>query len=108
MTRMADKVAVVVGAGQTEGETIGNGRAIAIRLAQEGATVLAVDRDLASAEETCWMIRDLADGPSAEATEAFRADITDEPGGDNAGGNAEANAGGTGDNVTDAEYEEVK
>ena len=40
MTRMADKVAVVVGAGQTEGETIGNGRAIAIRLAQEGATVL--------------------------------------------------------------------
>ena len=78
MTRMADKGAVVVGAGQTEGETIGNGRAIAIRLAQEGATVLAVDRDLASAEETCWMIRDLADGPSAEATEAFRADITDE------------------------------
>ena len=31
-----------------------------------------------------------------------------QPGGDNAGGNAEANAGGTGDNVTDAEYEEVK
>lgn len=75
---MADKVAVVVGAGQTEGETIGNGRAIALRLAGEGATVLAVDRDLSSAEETCWMIRDEADGPHGEATEALRADITDE------------------------------
>lgn len=78
MTRMAEKVVVVVGAGQTEGETIGNGRAIAIRLAQEGATVLAVDRDLASAEETVWMIRDLADGATAEAAEAFRSDITSE------------------------------
>ena len=76
--RMADRIAVVVGAGQTEGDTIGNGRAIAIRLAQEGATVLAVDRDLGSAEETCWMIRDEADGPHAEATEAWRADVTDE------------------------------
>lgn len=76
--RMADKVVVVVGAGQTDGDTIGNGRAIALRLAQEGATVLAVDRDLASAEETCWMIRDEADGPHAEATEAWRADVTSE------------------------------
>lgn len=76
--RMVDKVVVVVGAGQTAGDTIGNGRAISIRLAQEGATVLAVDRDLGSAEETCWMIRDEADGPHGEASAAMRADITDE------------------------------
>ena len=35
--RMLDKVTCVVGAGQTAGETIGNGRAIAIRLAEEGS-----------------------------------------------------------------------
>ncbi len=38
--RLKDKVAVVIGAGQTEGETIGNGRAAAIRFPQEGARVL--------------------------------------------------------------------
>jgi len=76
--RLADKVAVVVGAGQTPGDTIGNGRAIALRMAQEGARVLAVDRDLGSAEETCWMIRSEVDTPAAEACEAWRADITSE------------------------------
>jgi NAD(P)-dependent dehydrogenase (short-subunit alcohol dehydrogenase family) len=75
---MTDKVVVVVGAGQTEGETIGNGRAIAIRLAQEGATVLAVDRDLTSAEETVSMLRGEVDGPHGAAAEVWRADITDE------------------------------
>ena len=54
--RVHDKVAVIFGAGQTPGETIGNGRATALVLAAEGATVLAVDRDLASAEETVNMI----------------------------------------------------
>jgi len=78
MNRLPDTVAVVVGAGQTPGDTIGNGRAIAVRLAQEGATVLAVDRDLASAEETCWMIRSEVDAPNGEAAEAWQADITSE------------------------------
>lgn len=50
--RLAGKRAVVVGAGQTPGETIGNGRATALRFAQEGAALVVVDRDAASLEET--------------------------------------------------------
>jgi len=51
--RLKDKVAVVIGAGQSAGETMGNGRATVMRFVQEGARVLAVDRDLASAMQTC-------------------------------------------------------
>src|SRR5262245_15121113 len=54
--RLKDKVGIVVGAGQTPGETIGNGRAAAILFARAGAKVLLVDRDLQSAEETASMI----------------------------------------------------
>ena len=68
-----DKTAVVVGAGQTPGETIGNGRATAILFAREGARVLCIDRDLASAEETVQMIT----GEGGVAL-AFQADITRE------------------------------
>ena len=50
--RLAGKTAVVVGAGQQPGETIGNGKAIALTFAREGAEVLCVDRDLARAEAT--------------------------------------------------------
>src|SRR5579872_1187169 len=71
--RLAGKTAVVVGAGQTPGETIGNGRATAILFAREGATVLCVDRRLASAEETVGMIE--AEGGKASA---YEADITQE------------------------------
>src|SRR5271169_2500750 len=52
MMRLAGKIAVVVGAGQSPGEGIGNGRPTVLRFAQEGAKILAVDRDLVSAEET--------------------------------------------------------
>lgn len=69
--RVEGKVAVVVGAGQTPGDTIGNGRATAELLAREGATVLAVDRNLASAEETVAAI--VEQGGTATA---LRADIT--------------------------------
>ncbi len=41
--RLADKVAIVVGAGQTAGETIGNGRATAVLFARQGARVMLVD-----------------------------------------------------------------
>jgi NAD(P)-dependent dehydrogenase (short-subunit alcohol dehydrogenase family) len=54
--RLANKVAIVVGAGSTPGETIGNGRATAILFAREGASVVLVDRDEKSAEETKRMI----------------------------------------------------
>ncbi|MDD9940046.1 MAG: SDR family oxidoreductase [Myxococcales bacterium] len=54
--RLRDRVAMVVGGGQTAGQTIGNGRAMATLFAREGATVVVADRDLASARETVAMI----------------------------------------------------
>ncbi len=71
--RLKDKVAIIVGGGQTPGETIGNGRATAMLFAREGAKVLVVDRDLASAEETVSIIADEGGTASAAA-----ADVTDE------------------------------
>ena len=52
MKRLDDKAAIVVGAGQTPGETIGNGRATAVLFAREGAKVLLVDRKIERAQET--------------------------------------------------------
>lgn len=72
MDRLANVVAVVVGAGQTPGETIGNGRAIATTFSREGALVLCVDRVESRAEETVESIR--VNGGIAES---FVADITD-------------------------------
>ncbi len=70
--RLHNKIAIVIGAGQGPGTGMGNGRATVIRFAQEGATVLAVDRDLASAQETCAM----AAKDSKGKCEAFAADVT--------------------------------
>lgn len=50
--RLKDKIAIVVGGGQQPGETTGNGRAVSLRFAEEGATVLVVDNNLEWAEET--------------------------------------------------------
>lgn len=66
--RLDGKVAIVVGAGQTPGETIGNGRATAILFAREGAKVLLVDRDLESARETKAMVE--GEGGTASSFEA--------------------------------------
>ena len=41
--RMQSKVVIVIGAGQSPGEGIGNGRASVLLYAREGARVLAVD-----------------------------------------------------------------
>ncbi len=71
--RLQGKIAIVVGAGQSPGEGIGNGRATVLRFAQEGARILAVDRDLAAAEETAA----LAAKEGGECI-AFMADVTRE------------------------------
>jgi NAD(P)-dependent dehydrogenase (short-subunit alcohol dehydrogenase family) len=69
--RLEGKTAIIVGAGQTPGETIGNGRAMSILFAREGAHVMCVDRRLDSAEETVKLITD--EGGQAFA---FEADVT--------------------------------
>ena len=71
--RLKDKTAVIVGAGQSPGSGMGNGRATALRFAQEGAKVMAVDRALALAEETATLVR-AAGGDCF----AFEADVTRE------------------------------
>jgi NAD(P)-dependent dehydrogenase (short-subunit alcohol dehydrogenase family) len=71
--RLAEKIAVIIGAGQSPGEGIGNGRATALRFAREGARVLAVDRNMGSAEETAEMV--VAEGGECVA---FEADVTKE------------------------------
>ena len=50
--RLDGQVAVVVGGGQTPGQTIGNGRATAITYARAGAYVLVADQSLDAAAET--------------------------------------------------------
>ena len=54
--RLEGKAGIVVGAGQTPGDTIGNGRAAAMLFAREGANLMLVDRDLERAEETAALI----------------------------------------------------
>src|ERR1700744_3386800 len=75
--RLKDRIAIVVGAGQSPGEGIGNGRATAITFAREGASVLCVDRNLASAQETAAMIEAESGKTSGKAV-AFEADVTKE------------------------------
>jgi NAD(P)-dependent dehydrogenase (short-subunit alcohol dehydrogenase family) len=71
--RLQGKTAIVVGAGQTPGDTIGNGRATAILFAREGARVLVVDRNRDSAQESAATIR----GEGGECR-VFEADVTRE------------------------------
>ena len=73
MPELEGKVAIVVGGGQTPGETIGNGRATALQFARDGARVVVADRLLTSAEETAEMIR--GEGGDAIAVDA---DVTSE------------------------------
>jgi NAD(P)-dependent dehydrogenase (short-subunit alcohol dehydrogenase family) len=71
--RLKNKVAIVVGAGQTPGDTIGNGRATALLFAREGAQVALVDCDYDSALETQRLIE--AEGGQGLA---IKADVTSE------------------------------
>ncbi|MBM83726.1 MAG: 3-oxoacyl-ACP reductase [Planctomycetaceae bacterium] len=76
--RVKDKIAIVTGAGSI-GPGWGNGKASAVLYAREGAKVLAVDRNLEAAEETCKIIQEEggeclacdADVASADAVESM-------------------------------------
>lgn len=71
--RLEGKVAIIVGAGQLAGETVGNGRAVAERFAQEGADLLLVDIDASAAEATRAAV-----APYGRSVSVLRADITRE------------------------------
>jgi NAD(P)-dependent dehydrogenase (short-subunit alcohol dehydrogenase family) len=68
--RLAGKIAIVTGAGQTEGPSIGNGRATAIAFTREGASVVLADLDEMSAQETAETAGDNAS--------VVQADVADE------------------------------
>jgi NAD(P)-dependent dehydrogenase (short-subunit alcohol dehydrogenase family) len=79
--RLQDRIAIVTGAGSV-GPGWGNGRATAVRFAEEGAKIFAVDRNLEAAVETVECVEalggeivtyacDVTDGASVKAmTEA--------------------------------------
>lgn len=69
--RLMGKIALVTGAG-CSGPGWGNGRAIAVIFASEGATVFAVDRRMGSLEETLARA-----GKAGGAVEPFIADVSD-------------------------------
>jgi NAD(P)-dependent dehydrogenase (short-subunit alcohol dehydrogenase family) len=71
--RLAGRIAVIVGAGQQPGGTLGNGRATAERFAAEGATLLLVDIDETWARDTLCAVEQHGNPASV-----FRADITRE------------------------------
>jgi NAD(P)-dependent dehydrogenase (short-subunit alcohol dehydrogenase family) len=66
--RVEGKVALVTGAGSTPGPGVGTGKATAVVLAREGASVLLVDLHPERAEETRRMIED--EGGKAEVVAA--------------------------------------
>ncbi|MBL8698012.1 MAG: SDR family oxidoreductase [Alphaproteobacteria bacterium] len=72
MQRLEDKIAIVFGAGSC-GPGWGNGKAVAVAFARQGAKVLAVDLDAAAGAET----RDIIRGEGGECDFA-QADVADE------------------------------
>jgi NAD(P)-dependent dehydrogenase (short-subunit alcohol dehydrogenase family) len=73
MGRLQDKVAIVAGAGSIA-EGWSNGKATAVLFAREGASVFAVDRDLAAAEETRAIILSEGGSCTAHQCDVSRAD----------------------------------
>ena len=55
--RLEGKVAIITGAGCV-GPGWGNGRAMAVRFAQEGAKIFAVDKDMSPMKETIDLVRE--------------------------------------------------
>jgi NAD(P)-dependent dehydrogenase (short-subunit alcohol dehydrogenase family) len=69
--RLANKIALISGAGCV-GPGWGNGRAMAVRFAEEGAKVFAADRNLASMEETVARVQSVGG-----TIETHQCDVTD-------------------------------
>lgn len=67
------KVAIITGAG-SRGSEIGNGRATALLLAEDGASVVCVDRDLSLAQRTVSMMSKA--NPGGANSIAIAADVT--------------------------------
>ena len=76
MGRLDGKIAVIVGAGQQPGSSMGNGRAVALRFAAEGATCLLVDKEESWAEDTRRLMADAPGGDRGARVHA--ADVTHE------------------------------
>ncbi len=72
--RLQGKVAIVTGAGQTPGDTVGNGRAISTLFARAGAKVWLVDSRVESARETQSIIAKEGGESFAFAADVTRAD----------------------------------
>ena len=71
--RLEGKTAIIVGAGQSPGEGVGNGRATALRYSQEGAKIMAIDRAFDLAEQTASIVKE-----HGGDCFAFEADVTKE------------------------------
>jgi NAD(P)-dependent dehydrogenase (short-subunit alcohol dehydrogenase family) len=71
--RLHNKVAIVTGAGTLD-DGWGNGKAIAVTFAREGATVVCVDRRLDAAESTVALIRNDGGLGTAMAADVSRED----------------------------------
>ncbi|HLZ71871.1 MAG TPA: SDR family oxidoreductase [Dehalococcoidia bacterium] len=74
--RLAGKVAIVTGAG-SRGPGTGNGKAMALLFAREGARVLLVDQQRARAEETLTALGVLLGRDAGETAAVSEADVTD-------------------------------
>lgn len=72
MTEMEGKVVLVAGAGAVDPDGIGNGRAAAILMAEAGARIMCVDRDLALARRTVEMITERGGEAAACAADITR------------------------------------
>lgn len=72
MLRLDGKIALVTGCGSL-GEGWGNGKAIAVLLARQGASVFGCDLDLAAAEATQALIREEGGSAEVQAADVTRA-----------------------------------
>ena len=71
--RLQDRIAIVTGAGSV-GPGWGNGRAVAVRFAEEGARVFAVDREMDRLADTVALVREAGGSIATHACDVTQAD----------------------------------